>query len=249
MGYTLLVPELIMLWAWRQHNAAHNFAKKHHENTGWTPVHAFFLVMGGFTLHKGGKLVKVLEAKDLEELSEAGKIEWPTITKEEIEDRSKGDYLSKTIVLFQTTWFIGQCISRGAYGLAVTELEVVTLAFAALNGIICYFWWDKPLDVCCSIPVQLLEDDVEKHHTPSQEISEKGVREGDENMVSFPNPHPSTLVRSEQKIPEGEEILVVRPNSLLSTPNFKSTRPPLIQPLLSPRQNSLEKGCSGKRRK
>jgi hypothetical protein len=68
--------------------------------------------MGGFTLHEGGKPVQVLEAKDLEELWEAGKIKWPTITKEEIADRSKGDYLSKTIVLFQTTWFVGQCIAR-----------------------------------------------------------------------------------------------------------------------------------------
>jgi len=218
MGYTLLVPELIMLWAWRQHNAAHNFAKKHHENTGWTPVHAFFLIMGGFTLHKGGKPVRVMEVKDLEELSGAGKIEWPTITKEEIEDRSKRDYLSKTIVLFQTTWFIGQCISRGAYGLAVTELEVVTLAFAALNGIIYYFWWDKPVDVRCSIPVHLLEDDVEKHDTSPQETSAKRVQEGDENIVTLPNPHPSTLVQSEQEIPEGEENIVVLPNSLLSTP-------------------------------
>jgi len=91
-------------------------------------------------LHDGGKLVQVLEAKDLEELSEAGKIKWPMITKEEIADRSKGDYLSKTIILFQATWFVGQCIARGAYGLTMTELEVVTIAFASLTGVIYYLW-------------------------------------------------------------------------------------------------------------
>ncbi|KIM41091.1 hypothetical protein M413DRAFT_412124 [Hebeloma cylindrosporum] len=153
MIYILLLPELVIYWAWRQHNSACNFTKKHRANTGWTRVHSFFLIMGGFTLHKEGRPLRVLEAKELEELSEAGKIEWPTITEEEISDRSKGDYLSKTIVLFQTTWFIGQCIARGAYGLDVTELEVVTLAFATLTGVIYYFWWDKPLDVRCSIPV------------------------------------------------------------------------------------------------
>jgi hypothetical protein len=133
--------------------------------------------MGGFILHERGKAVQILEARDLEELSEAGKIDWPTITEEEIADRSKGDYLSKTIVLFQTTWFIGQCIARGAYGLDVTELEVVTLAFATLTGVIYYLWWDKPLDVRCSIPVHLIEDrsekigvdvEVEKHDPASQ---------------------------------------------------------------------------------
>jgi len=164
MGYTLLAPEMVILWAGRQHYAARSLVKKHGENRRWTQAHAFFLIMGGFTLHEGGKPVRVLVAKELEELSSAGKIEWPTITEEEIADRSKGDYLSKTIVLSQTAWFIAQCIARGVYGLAVTELEVVTLAFAILTGVIYYFWWDKPLDVRCSVPVQLLKDNLNADH-------------------------------------------------------------------------------------
>jgi len=179
MGYILIAPEMVIMWAGWQYFAARNLAEKHKENhPGWTRAHAFFLIMGGFTLHEGGKPVWILEARELKELSEAGKIEWLTITEEEIADRSKGDYLSKTIVLFQTTWFITQCIGRGVYGLAVTELEVVTLAFATLTGVIYYFWWDKPLDVHCSIPVQLLEgrleeikDNVVKENTGSQIIS------------------------------------------------------------------------------
>ena len=114
MGYILLAPEFVILWAARQHFGARYLTKKHEQNhTGWTQAHAFFLIMGGFMLHEGGKPVRVLEAKDLEELSEAGKIKWPTITKEEIADRSKGDYLSKTIVLFQTTWFAGNASLGG----------------------------------------------------------------------------------------------------------------------------------------
>ena len=71
------------------------FTKEHERNhPDWTRAHSFFLIMGGFTIYEGGKPVWVLEAKELEELSEAGKIEWPTITEEEIADRSKGDYLS-----------------------------------------------------------------------------------------------------------------------------------------------------------
>ena len=194
MGYILIAPEMVIIWAGRQHYAARNFAKKHQEkHPGWTRVHAFFLIMGGFTLYEGEKPVRILEARELEELSEVGKIKWPTITEDEIADRSKGDYLSKTIVLLQTTWFIAQCIARGVYGLAVTELEVVTLAFATLTGVIYYFWWDKPLDVRCSIPVQLLEgrleeiqDNVVKEVTGSQIISTPGIsdqeKEGDEEI-------------------------------------------------------------------
>jgi hypothetical protein len=167
--------------------------------------------MGRFTLHKGGKPVQVLAAKELERLSKAGEIEWPTITKEEIADRSKGDYLSKTIVLFQMTWFIGQCIARGAYGLTVTELEMVTVAFASLAGVIYYLWWDKPIDVRCSIPVHLLEGrlvkierDIEKEETgspiiPSPRISAPEI---DENVVINPNPVPTTSIQVDTSSPD-----------------------------------------------
>ena len=213
LGYILLAPEFVIMWAARQHFGARYLTKKHEKNhTGWTRAHAFFLIMGGFTLHEGGKPVRVLEAKDLEELSEAGKIKWPTITKEEIADRSKGDYLSKTIVLFQATWFVGQCIARGAYGLTATELEVVTVAFASLTGVIYYLWWDKPLDVRCSIPMDLLDGplreitgDIEKEETGPQiilspKISAEEITERDENMAVNPNPLPTTSVQVDMSI-------------------------------------------------
>ena len=156
--------------------------------------------MGGFTLHEGGKPVQVLEVKDLEKLSEAGKIEWPTITKEEILDRSKGDYLSKTIVLFQTTWFVVQCIARAAYSLTVTELEVVTVAFASLTGVMYYFWWDKPLDVRCSIPVHLLdgrlrkiEGGIDKEDTGPQINRIPSLKVSAEELPEIVNPDPLSI--------------------------------------------------------
>jgi len=122
----------------------------------WTRAHAFLVLMGGFALHDADKsFLRVLDEKTLEELDEAGEIEWPTITVKEIQDRSKADIFSKGIVLLQTTWFIIQCISRFATKLAVTELEVVTLAFAVLNAITYWLWWDKPSDVRCAVPVYL----------------------------------------------------------------------------------------------
>ena len=69
MGYFLLAPEFVILWAARQHFSARYLTKKHEKNDpSWTRTHAFFLIMGGFTLHEGGKPVRVLEAKDLEGL-------------------------------------------------------------------------------------------------------------------------------------------------------------------------------------
>jgi len=163
MAYVLIAPEMVILWAARQHFGAKSFARKH-QSRGWTRTHAFFLMMGGFTLHdERGTPLRILEPIELESLSEAGRVEWPSITEEEIQDRSKGDHLSKGVVLIQTSWFIFQCIVRGAYKLDVTELEVATLAFAVLTGVIYYLWWDKPLDVRCSVRVDLLKDNEKEN--------------------------------------------------------------------------------------
>ena len=55
----------------------------------------------------------------------------------EIQDKSKGDRLSITLALTQTTWFILQCISRAIEGFAMTELEVATCAFAICSPELC----------------------------------------------------------------------------------------------------------------
>ncbi|KAI9464834.1 hypothetical protein F5148DRAFT_947914, partial [Russula earlei] len=72
---------------------------------------------------------------------------FPRVAKEEIEDKSKGDVISKTLVILQTGRFVVQCIARGVQGLPVTDRELVTVAFATLNFVMCMVWWGKPLNV------------------------------------------------------------------------------------------------------
>ena len=62
--------------------------------------------MSGFTLYAQEKPLQVLDWRDLEALVRAGRIDWPDIKEEEIKDKSKDDYLSKSIVVLQSTWFI-----------------------------------------------------------------------------------------------------------------------------------------------
>ena len=81
-------------------------------------------------------------------------ITFPTITREEINDKSKGDALSKGIAYLQLAWFIAQNIARAVQGLAITELELTTAALAGLNSAMYLFWWSKPLDVRCPIVLQ-----------------------------------------------------------------------------------------------
>ena len=125
--------------------------------------------MGGFALHDADKsFLRVLDESTLEELAQTEEIDWPTITVKEIQDRSKADIFSKGIVLLQTTWFIVQCVSRFATKLAVTEVEVVTFAFAVLNAITYWLWWDKPSDVRCAVRVYLKSAEESSNKTISE---------------------------------------------------------------------------------
>jgi hypothetical protein len=67
-----------------------------------------------------------------------------SITEDEIMDRSKIDPLAKIIVLCQTLWFIAQSVARGIEGLSITNLEILTNAFAVLNFFTYFLWWNKP---------------------------------------------------------------------------------------------------------
>ena len=107
--------------------------------------------MGGFLSHDGRQM---LSREDIESLVRNEAIVYPIVSKEEIQDRSKGDAVTKALVLSQTTWFLLQCAARGSQRLALTELELATAAFAFVNIIIYVLWWDKPLDVRCAVRVR-----------------------------------------------------------------------------------------------
>jgi hypothetical protein len=102
--------------------------------------------MGGFVSSSGYPIVTKKQLTDPELGAEflAG---IKNIDTEDIMDKSKGDALSKGLALAQGLWFTTQCVARVHQHLAVTELEVATLAFAVVNVFIWLLWWDKPLDV------------------------------------------------------------------------------------------------------
>ena len=127
---------------------------------GWTKTHGYFIQMGGFMLFDSeGNIAKgVLTPKTFSLLLDARMIEFPNVTVEEIEDRSKSDGLSKTIAIGQTLWFVAQCIARRAQHLDLTLVELLTLSLAVLNGVMYFLWWNKPMDVRRPIRVYLLDN-------------------------------------------------------------------------------------------
>ncbi|KAJ7343904.1 hypothetical protein DFH08DRAFT_1081278 [Mycena albidolilacea] len=138
----IIVPEIMVGFAARQFFAARMLSKEY----GFSRTHGFFLCMGGFVSSAGYPIAWLTQLNDpdlgpefLKGIQKVGT--------EEITDKSKGDAFSKGVALAQGLWFTMQCLARVHQHLTITELEVATLAFAAVNIFICMLWWGKPLDV------------------------------------------------------------------------------------------------------
>ncbi|KAH9484600.1 hypothetical protein JR316_0004082 [Psilocybe cubensis] len=170
---------------------------------GWTKTHGHFLVMGGFMLYRNGVPVQTLSIEKFHRHLEAGSIDFPNITEEDILDRSKSDFLQRTIVIVQVVWFALQCIARRALGLTITELEVVTLAFTTLNGAMFAFWWNKPLDVRRPFRIDFKPVPVSAPPEPPIEITTVAKAESD----SPPTLEPAAPVNRYARIADEEDWL------------------------------------------
>jgi hypothetical protein len=69
----------------------------------------------------------------------------PIITEDEINDKSKSDGLGKALLILQLSWLTLQVSVRHAKHLAITLIEIDTLAMAAMSFPVFYFWWSKPM--------------------------------------------------------------------------------------------------------
>ena len=144
-------------------------------------THGYFIIMGGFHLFERGynetsnddRCVSQENDIPLHPLKESDLLRYSESftmpTEAEIKDKGKGDWLAKSFVLLQTSWFVMQCIARAVEHLPVTYLEIVTLAYVAMNFVIYVFWWNKPLNV--NRPVRVfrksdprVRDSVVKRH-------------------------------------------------------------------------------------
>ncbi|KAG2069353.1 hypothetical protein BDR04DRAFT_1078148 [Suillus decipiens] len=117
--------------------------------------------MGGFMLYVDGKPYLTLRSDDILTLIRDKCIDVPALTAEQIHDKSKGNAISKGLIMLQVAWFVMQLITRAIYHLEITQLEVGTLAFAALNFLTYAVWWNKPLNVQRPHPVYWKSTDSE----------------------------------------------------------------------------------------
>ena len=125
----------------------------------WLTTHRFFIIMEGLHLFECGSEKKSdaqctsqeddkpLHPLLTSDLMHDDIYSFTMPTEAEIKDRGKSDWLTKSLVLLQTSWFVMQCIAWGIKHLPVTHLEIITPAYAAMNFVIYIFWWNKPLNI------------------------------------------------------------------------------------------------------
>ncbi|KAF7369902.1 hypothetical protein MSAN_00619700 [Mycena sanguinolenta] len=138
MFIAMIAPEVMVGFAARQCFGAHELSKEFNFST----PHGMFFCMGGFVSSDGHPIVTREQLEDPEFLKAIRNVD-----EEDIKDRSKGDAFSKGVALLQGLWFTVQCVARVHQHLAMTQLEIATLAFAIVNIFIWLLWWNKPLDV------------------------------------------------------------------------------------------------------
>jgi hypothetical protein len=109
--------------------------------------------MGGFMLYVNDEPYHTLSSDNLAKMAQSGRIDLPKLSARQIRDRSKGNMISKGLVVLQVAWFVLQLISRKICHLETTQLEAGTLGFAVLSFIAYAAWWNKPLDVQFPHPV------------------------------------------------------------------------------------------------
>ncbi|KZP06525.1 hypothetical protein FIBSPDRAFT_842053 [Athelia psychrophila] len=170
---TLLVPEWVLAWAVRQFLQARQYAKILEDASchphrlrlaEWTTAHGFLAIMGGFYYYQNGKTMFPLQVQDVGERERPDKDYYILAlvksrslvppSSDELGDKSKGDTISKSIAIFQTLWFVVQCIARRIENLATTNLEIMTLAYTVITVAMYAAWWHKPLNVHCPIRVK-----------------------------------------------------------------------------------------------
>src|SRR3569833_1028185 len=173
--YGIFAPELVVATAASQHATA-RWLKREIEKDGahwrsqinssadatqkirsppetWSISQCFYASMGGFVAGvpwmKNGQdeaLLRVtITPAGIRLLSFLGRL--PKIQECQIQDKSKADWMAKTIVSLQAGWMLAQVLGRIAKGLPVSLLEINTCGHVACAICLYALWWSKPVDI------------------------------------------------------------------------------------------------------
>ncbi|KAJ5261689.1 hypothetical protein N7505_008556 [Penicillium chrysogenum] len=127
----------------------------HPVHTEWTLRQCFCIIAGGLVLQTQDQWIYKIQPRDMKPLIQAGMVHCSDFRDQDIEDRAKADSFAKFFTVLQSTWFICNVITRWAYDLPISPIELSTLAYVGCAILIYGVWWYKPKDMGTSIAVHL----------------------------------------------------------------------------------------------
>jgi hypothetical protein len=105
--------------------------------------YGFFVVMGGFEvsiaeIHHSIERIR-LSPNGVLQLAKMGHPLY--ISGAKIDDKGKANLIQKSLVILQVTWMATQCITRRAYGLPLTLLEIHIMVHVVCALMMYFFWF------------------------------------------------------------------------------------------------------------
>ncbi|OAP62704.1 hypothetical protein AYL99_01931 [Fonsecaea erecta] len=153
---SMLGPEFVFMLALGQYMRADATVKLYHDKgfRDWTIKQGFYADMGGFVLKPRGWKEFPVNAKQLLYLIERGHIRYPETRVSQINDRNKSDSLARFVTACQIIWFVLNVIARPTQKLAVTTIEITTIASIVCTLGVNFCWRHKPMDVGTAIVLE-----------------------------------------------------------------------------------------------
>lgn len=112
--------------------------------------------MGGYVLDPPDFPPFPLNAKQLHYLVTRGYIDYAvvSITPDTIDDKNKSDEMARIITMIQVLWFVIDTIARAVQNLAISTLELSTIAYVWCSIGTSFFWRYKPQGI--NVPVVIV---------------------------------------------------------------------------------------------
>ena len=128
--------------------------------------------MGGFqvdisNLDSEHPIIRRLRPHILLDLTNEEDIHRLNVAEADLTDKSKFDVLGSTVAYAQALWFCAQSVARVRQGLAISLLEISTVAHVALSAFTLGLWWTKPQSVNRGHVIL---------HQPTQPLIERMIR-------------------------------------------------------------------------
>ena len=97
----------------------------------------------------------------------------PTVSRAELQSRSRSDWAVKTIAVMQIFWFVVQVLVRVALGYQATALEIMTAAYVVCSLLTYGFAWGAPQNV--EFPIVLEEVGGVKEEAKVKRVGSMGT--------------------------------------------------------------------------